>query len=104
MADPERTLRTLLAPGTATVVALGTDGEIVGLAHALTNGLAVYLTELVVAAEHRGRGTARDLVAEIFPWSGVIRLNLITNTAEGWYETLAHRRYAGFGLSPSATP
>ncbi|HEX6403274.1 MAG TPA: GNAT family N-acetyltransferase [Pseudonocardiaceae bacterium] len=104
-ADRDRALRVLLAPGTATVVVLGTDGEVVGFAHALSNGLTAYLAELVVAAEHRGRGVARRLVAEIFNRSGVTRLDLIsTDAAEGFYETLAHRRYAGFRIYPLATP
>ncbi len=104
-ADPDRALRVLLAPGTATVVALGTDGEVVGFAHALSNGLMAYLAELVVAAEHRDRGIARKLVAEVFHRSGVVRLDLLsTDTAEGFYETLPHCRYAGFRLYPSVTP
>lgn len=102
-ADPDRALRVLLAPGTVTVVALNTDGEVVGFAFALSDGLTAYLAELVVAVEHRGRGVARKLVAEIFHRSGVIRLDLIsTHAAEPFYETLAHRRYTGFRLYPSA--
>ncbi|MFN2535070.1 MAG: GNAT family N-acetyltransferase [Pseudonocardiaceae bacterium] len=50
----------LLAPGTATVVALGTDGEVIGFAHALSNSLTAYLAELVVAAKHRNHGVARN--------------------------------------------
>jgi ribosomal protein S18 acetylase RimI-like enzyme len=79
--------------------------DVVGFAHALSNSLTAYLAGLVVAAEHRDRGVARQLVAEIFHQSGDIRLDLLsTDTAEGFYETLAHRRYAGFRLYPPATP
>lgn len=89
----------LLAPWTATVVALGTDGEVIGFAHALSNSLTPYFPELVVAAKDRNHSVARKLLAEIFHRSGAIRLDLIsTDTAEGFYETLAHHRYAGFRL------
>jgi hypothetical protein len=64
-ADPDGALRVLPALGTVTVMALSTDGEVVGFAHALSNGLTAYLAELVVAVEHRGRGVARSVIGPV---------------------------------------
>jgi hypothetical protein len=39
----------LLAPGATTVVAHDADGEVIGFAHALSDGVTIYLAELLVA-------------------------------------------------------
>lgn len=65
----------------------------VGFAHAFTDGVTAYLTELLVAPEHRGRGLGRQLLAEAFQRCCVGRMDLIADTVEGCYETLPHRRY-----------
>jgi hypothetical protein len=41
--DPDQALHALLASGTTTVVALDADGEVIGFAHALSNGVTSYL-------------------------------------------------------------
>ncbi|MBV8994403.1 MAG: hypothetical protein JO287_12070 [Pseudonocardiales bacterium] len=67
--------------------------------------MTAYLTELVVATEHRRAASRGKMVAVIFHRSAVVRLDLFsTDTAEGFTKTLAHRRYAGLRLYPSATP
>lgn len=95
-----RALRALLAPGATTVVALDDDGAVVGFAHALTDGVNAYLAELLVVPEHRGRGIGRQMLAEVFQRCRAERIDVITDTAERFYETLPHRRYAGFRLYP----
>jgi hypothetical protein len=47
--DPHRALRALLAAEATTVVALNVDGEVIGFAHALSDGVTIYLAELLVA-------------------------------------------------------
>ncbi len=103
-ADPDRALRALLAPGATTVVALDDDDTVVGFAHALTDGATAYLAQLLVAPEHRGRGLGRQMLAEVFQRCRVGRMDVITHTAEGFYETLPHRRFAGFRLYPGRRP
>jgi hypothetical protein len=89
---PSRPIHTGLCAAAGTL-------EVIGFAHALSNSLTPYFPELVVAAKDRNHSVARKLLAEIFHRSGAIRLDLIsTDTAEGFYETLAHHRYAGFRL------
>ncbi|MGH3549545.1 MAG: GNAT family N-acetyltransferase [Pseudonocardiaceae bacterium] len=99
-ADPQRALRALLAPGAATVVALDQADAVIGFAHALTDGVTAYLAELLVTPEHRSRGLGRQLIAEVLQQCRVARMDVITDTAEGFYETLPHRCYAGFRLYP----
>ena len=102
--DPDRALRALLAPGATTVVALDADGEVIGFAHALSDGVTGYLAELLVASEHRHQGIGRRLISETFERCGAGRVDLLTtDSAESFYASLPHRRYAGFRLySPSA--
>jgi GNAT superfamily N-acetyltransferase len=99
--DPDRAMRALLAPETVTVVTLGDHGEVVGFAHALTDGVTAYLAELLVAPAHRGHGRGRGLVSEVFRRCGTGRMDVITDTAQSFYEAQCHRRYAGFRLYPS---
>jgi GNAT superfamily N-acetyltransferase len=96
--DPHRALRALLAAGATTVVALDADGEVIGFAHALSDGVTIYLAELLVAPAHRHRGIGRRLVSELFDRCDAVRMDLITDSAEAFYASLPHRRYAGFRL------
>lgn len=102
--DPHRALRALLAAGATTVVALDADGEVIGSAHALSDGVTIYLAELLVAPAHRHRGIGRRLVSELFDQCDAVRMDLITESAEAFYARLPHRRYAGFRLYPSSGP
>jgi GNAT superfamily N-acetyltransferase len=100
--DPHRALRALLAAGATTVVALDVDGEVIGFAHALSDGVTIYLAELLVAPAHRHRGIGRRLVSELLDRCDAVRMDLITDSAEAFYASLPHRRYAGFRLYPSS--
>jgi GNAT superfamily N-acetyltransferase len=57
---------------------------------------------LLVAPERRSRGLGRQLRAEAIQRCRLSRMTLITDTAEGFSETLPHRRYAGFRLYPTS--
>ncbi|MGH3780199.1 MAG: GNAT family N-acetyltransferase [Pseudonocardiaceae bacterium] len=103
--DPGRALRALLASGTATVVAVTDDGTVIGFAHALSDGVTAYLAELLVDPGHRRRGVGRQLVLEVAQRCGAARLDLLTDTAEGFYTAvLPHRRYHGFRPYPRPSP
>jgi GNAT superfamily N-acetyltransferase len=96
---PDRALRALLAPGAVTVVALA-GVEVVGFAHAVTDSVTTDLAELLVTPGHRGRGVGRALIAEVFSRCGTERIDLLTDTAEGFYAGISHRRFSGSGCTP----
>jgi len=98
-AGPERTMRALTAPGTICVVA--TDGdEVVGVAHALTDGeIASFLSVLLVGRERRRQGIGRALIAEMFARIETDRCDLLTDTeAMPFYSVLPHRELVGVRL------
>jgi len=99
--DADRAVRALTAPGVYVVVA--TDGtQVAGFAHALSDGLVVtYLASLIVGAEYRRRGVARQLVTELFRRTGAWRMDLLAEeAAEGFYRTFAHRTKPGYRIYP----
>lgn len=101
--DPARAARVLTAPGVSTVVATD-DAAVVGFATVLSDGeIQAYLSLLVVASTHRGAGIGRRLVELTARGAGGIRVDLLAEEgAEGFYETFAHRRKAGFRIYPEA--
>jgi GNAT superfamily N-acetyltransferase len=78
----------------ARVVGLYHDGEQVGFARAVSDGVAIaYLADVFVLREHRGRGLGQELVREVVergPYAGV-RWLLHTRDAQELYRAL------GFG-------
>jgi ribosomal protein S18 acetylase RimI-like enzyme len=100
-ADPARAARALVAPGVTTVVACE-DAEVLGFATMLSDGeIQAYLSLLVVATPHRGRGIARTLVREAFRRAGGERVDLLSEeAAQGFYASMTHRRLPGFRLYP----
>ena len=90
------------APGSSAYVAL-VDGEVVGWAQALGDGvLQSHLSFVAVHPDHRGRGIARLLTVATFQATRTLRMDLITDSAEGFYETFTHRRMHGFRIYPGA--
>ena len=102
--DPARAETMLRAPGAATVVAVDASA-VVGVAFAFVDAGRVdaYLSIMVVHAEYRRQGIARRLVAEVFRLSGAERIDLLAEPgSEGFYDSLPHRRFAGYRLYPES--
>ncbi|MBB5911601.1 GNAT superfamily N-acetyltransferase [Nocardia transvalensis] len=97
-ADPDRAHDALRAPGSLTLVAV--DGDVLGFAHALSDGWWGYLSLLLVAEPYRGRGVGGHLIAEVFRRSGVTRLDLVTDEAGEYYRDRPHTTFDGFRLYP----
>jgi ribosomal protein S18 acetylase RimI-like enzyme len=102
--DPPLARRACTAPGVASLVAVE-EGEIVGFARLLTDGvLQAYLCELVVAEHARRRGVGRALVEEALARSGARRLDLLAEAgSEGFYASFRHRSAPGYRLYPGDT-
>jgi GNAT superfamily N-acetyltransferase len=87
--------------GSKRVVGLYRNGEQVGFARAVSDGVTVaYLADVYVLESHRGRGLGLELVREIIegPDAPDVHWLLHTADAEGLYERLGFRtgpaRYA----------
>jgi ribosomal protein S18 acetylase RimI-like enzyme len=101
-ADPERAHRVLTAPGVTAVIAVD-GGDVVGFAYVQSDGeIQAHLSALAVRQSHRRRGIGRALLAEALARGGGQRIDLITDTAEEFYASLPHRRWAGFRIYPNA--
>jgi ribosomal protein S18 acetylase RimI-like enzyme len=102
LTDPDVVRRVCTAPGSVAYVALQA-GEVVGWAQALGDGvLQSHLSFLAVAPEHRHRGIARLLTVATFQATHTLRMDLITDAADGFYESFEHKRMSGFRLYPGA--
>ena len=94
--------RVCTAPGSVAYVAVE-GGTVVGWAQALGDGvLQSHLSFLAVLPEHRRRGIARLLTVATFQATGTVRMDLITDDADAFYETFEHRRMHGYRLYPGA--
>ena len=101
--DPARAHRALTAPGVTSVVSLDGD-QLVGFAYMLSDGeIQAFLANIAVASTHRRRGIARRLIAEGFRRAGGLRIDLITETADDFYESLRHVRSSGYRIYPPFT-
>ena len=98
-ADPARAHRVLTAPNAITLVALDEE-VVVGFAAAVSDGaIDVYLSTLVVAADSRRKHVATDLLAALFQATGVQRIDLLAEPgSEAFYDSMPHRRFAGYRL------
>lgn len=95
-ADRDRAGRALGAPGTVALVAAG-DGELVGFAHAITDGaFQAFLSLLLVDPRARRRGIGSRLLAETLARSGAVRLDLLSyEDADPLYASFEHERFGG---------
>jgi ribosomal protein S18 acetylase RimI-like enzyme len=95
----------MTAPGVTTLVAVDEEAGagVVGFACLQSDGeIQAHLSLIAVEAAHRRRGIARALIAEALARAGGERIDLVTDSAEAFYERLPHRRMAGYRLySPS---
>ncbi len=100
-ADRARAQRVLGAPNAVTLVALDND-DVIGVATAISDGaIDAYLSMLVVAATHRRKGIAAQLIAEMFRATGVARIDLLAEPgSEPFYDTMPHRELRGYRLYP----
>jgi ribosomal protein S18 acetylase RimI-like enzyme len=102
LTDPDVVRRVCTAPGSAAYVAVS-EATVVGWAQALGDGaLQSHLSFVAVHPAHRRRGIARLLVVATFQATHTVRMDLITDSAEAFYESFAHRRMHGFRLYPGA--
>jgi ribosomal protein S18 acetylase RimI-like enzyme len=102
-ADPVRAQRVLTGPGTTTLVAVD-GGHVVGFASAISDGaIDAYLSLVAVARDRRRSGVARLLIRELFQHTGVERIDLLAEPgSEEFYDSLPHRRFAGYRLYPAS--
>lgn len=102
LTDPDVVRRVCTAPGSSAYVAVA-DGSVLGWAQALGDGvLQAHLSFLAVHPDHRRRGIGRLLTVATFQATHTLRMDLITDSAEEFYETFAHKRMAGFRIYPGA--
>ena len=90
---PRETVERLVREA-ARVVGLYLDGEQVGFARAVSDGVAVaYLADVYVLPEHRGHGLGEELVREIVEGGELAQVRWLLHTRD------MHRLYAkvGFG-------
>ena len=102
LTDPDVVRRVCTAPGASSYVAR-TDDRLVGWAQALGDGiLQSHLSFVAVHPDHRRRGIARLLVVATFQATGTLRMDLITDSADGLFEAFEHKRMSGFRIYPGA--
>lgn len=98
--DLERTHRVLSAAGVTTIVAVD-DGVVCGFAQIQSDGeIQAHLSVLAVKESHRRQGVGKELIAKCFRESGGVRLDLVTDGAQGFYESMNHSLKTGFRLYP----
>jgi ribosomal protein S18 acetylase RimI-like enzyme len=99
--DPAVARAAFTAPGATTWVAR-CGGEIVGLAHLLSNGVVhAHLSLIGVLPGHRRRGVARRLIVTAFGHGGGKWLDLCSEAgSEEFYRSFQHRPSAGFRIYP----
>jgi ribosomal protein S18 acetylase RimI-like enzyme len=102
LTDPTVVRQVCTAPGcTAYVAELG--GTVVGWAQAMGDGvLQSHLGFVAVHPDQRRRGIARLLVVATFQATRTKRMDLITDSAPGFYTSFAHTQMHGFRIYPGA--
>jgi ribosomal protein S18 acetylase RimI-like enzyme len=102
LTDPAVVRRVCTAPGAEAYVA-AVEGEVVGWAQALGDGvLQSHLSFVAVHPDHRRRGIARLLVTATFQATGTKRMDLITDSAQAFYERFEHKTMRGYRIYPGA--
>lgn len=102
LAAADVVLQVCTAPGSSAYVATAA-GRVVGFAQALGDGiLQSHLSFLAVHPEYRRRGIARLLTVAVFQATETKRMDLVTDSAEGLYESFEHKRMTGFRIYPGA--
>jgi ribosomal protein S18 acetylase RimI-like enzyme len=99
LADRDRTLRALTAPGVVTIVAIR-EQEVCGFAQMLGDGaIRAYLANIAVAARWRGIGVGRRLIQELFAAAKPVYVDLLSvESAASFYDAFPHRRLPGYRI------
>ena len=101
--NPERANRALTAPGVTTMVA-EQETTIAGFAQLQSDGeIQAHLSLIAVDPAYRRRGVARLLIVAALRHAGGQRVDLVTDSADRFYENLPHFRMSGFRLYPEYT-
>jgi ribosomal protein S18 acetylase RimI-like enzyme len=102
LTDPQVVLQVCTASGSTAYTALE-GSAVVGFAQALGDGvLQSHLSFLAVHPDQRRRGIGRLLIVATFQATGTKRMDLITDSAEGIYESFTCKRMTGFRIYPGA--
>lgn len=102
LTDPAVVRAVCTAPGASSYVAL-VDGAVVGWSRALGDGvLQSHLSFLAVHPDHRRRGIGRLLTVATFQATRTKRMDLITDSGEGFYRSFEHTQMTGYRLYPGA--
>jgi ribosomal protein S18 acetylase RimI-like enzyme len=100
LANPATVAAVFTAPGATAAVAL-CDTTVVGFVQALSDGhLQAHLSFLAVLPSHRRHGIARQLTEMVFTATGAQRIDLITDEADNFYQSLPHKRMSGYRIYP----
>jgi ribosomal protein S18 acetylase RimI-like enzyme len=98
--DPERTHRVLTAPGVTTIVAVDQE-EVCGFVQLQSDGeIQAHLSLLAVQKNRRREGIGQKLITFGLAQSGGIRMDLITDDAQNFYQAMKHSSKFGFRLYP----
>ncbi len=98
--DRQTAWHVFTAPGVHTIVARKEHG-VVGFCQMQSDGvIQAHLSLIAVAREHRRQGIGRYLLAKAFQASGGKRVDLVTETAEGFYASFKGYRLPGFRIYP----
>jgi len=99
--DPARANRVLTAPGVTTMIA-DDGGRVIGFVQLQSDGaIQAHLSLIAVHPDFRRRGIARDLIAKALAKAGGLRIDLLTDSAEGFYDALPHVRMPGYRIYPN---
>ena len=101
-ADPAVARQGCAAPGVTTLTAVHELlGTVAGFAQVLSDGIAQgYLAQLIIHPSYRGIGLGRTLVTASHRASGAARLDLLTDDAQGFYETFPGHPKHGYRIYP----
>lgn len=98
--DPARAHRALTAPGVTTVVARE-GSAVLGFAYVQSDGeIQAHLSLIAVDPTRRREGVARLLLERALEMAGGKRVDVVTEDASGFYDSLRHRRLQGYRLYP----
>jgi len=98
--DPERTHRVLTAHGVTTIVAVE-QALICGFVQIQSDGeIQAHLSVLVVKRDRRRQGIGQKLIAHGFQAAGGKRIDLVTDDAQEFYQSMKHSPKFGFRLYP----